>query len=331
MFTDQVSLMFVAGKGGDGVVAWRREKFVAKGGPAGGDGGNGGNIIIIADPHLLSLENFKHKKVIKAENADNGGGMGKTGKNGEDIIIKVPVGTLIKDQDGTILFDLVDANDKFTLCKGGKGGKGNINFKSPTNQAPNICTPGTLGEIKEITLELKIIADIGLIGMPNAGKSTLLSNLAKAKAKIAAYPFTTLSPNLGVIVFDDFTKAKIADIPGIIENAHLNKGLGLTFLKHIERTSLLVFVIDIADTEDPYENFCMLKKEIASYNSEILNKPYIIAFNKIDLIEEKKISQIKEKFSKEAIIIEISALEKKGFDKLRILLQEMLPQTVISS
>ncbi len=286
MFTDSVILKLFAGKGGNGVVAWRREKYIPKGGPAGGNGGLGGSICIEADENLISLENIRHQKVFKARNGDGGGGNNRQGKNGNDLIIKVPLGTLVKDaKTNEVLYDFSKHSESWKICKGGKGGKGNTHFKSPTNQAPLQHTLGTEGESKEVHLELKLIADIGLVGMPNAGKSTFMSKVCHVNVKIAPYPFTTLLPNIGMIEFkDDFSRMMIADIPGIISDAHKNKGLGLSFLKHIERTHLLVYVIDISAIEgrDPTEDFETLQTELRSYNPELLQKPFLIALNKMD-------------------------------------------------
>jgi len=328
MFVDTLHLFLKAGKGGDGIVAWRREKYIPKGGPAGGDGGNGGSIIIKTTPHELSLELHRHKKQFVAQNGQGGGSNNCKGKDGEDIIIEVPSGTLIKDaKTNQILFDLTDIHQEIEICKGGKGGKGNTHFKSPTNRAPEQHTLGTPGQEFDVIFELKLIADIGLVGMPNAGKSTLLSNLAKVTIKIGAYPFTTLFPNLAAIEFDHH-KRFIADIPGIIEGAHHNKGLGLEFLKHIERTKVLVYVLNAAEEEgyDPIENFNMLKQEINKYNPSILEKPFLIALNKMDLpsAEEKAKSftqhfeEIKDK------ILKISALNKEGLTEIKKAISEQL-------
>jgi GTPase len=314
MFKDHCLVTISAGKGGNGIVAWRREKYIPKGGPYGGDGGDGGSIILEVDSHLLSLEKFRNKKIIKAEDGKSGGINNRKGKNGSNLTIKVPLGTIIKDlENDEILFEFTDSAQKFLVCQGGKGGKGNTRFKSSTNRAPNICTEGRQGELKKIELELKLIADVGLIGFPNAGKSTLLSSLTKAKVKIAPYPFTTLSPNIGLIE-EGFSKIFIADIPGIIKNAHLNKGLGISFLKHIERTSILIFVIDISasDGRDPIEDFEILQNELKAYSPEILKKPYLIVLNKIDIEESKdNVKTFKKKYSS-LDILEISAINKDG-------------------
>jgi GTP-binding protein len=285
MFVDSVKITLRAGKGGNGVVAWRREKYIPKGGPVGGNGGKGGSIYLKTDSHVLSLESFRNRRLIHAENGMPGAGNLQKGRNGKDLVLVVPCGTLVKDTaTGDTLFDFTQENQQFLICQGGKGGKGNHCFKSPTHQAPNICTPGIEGQICEVELELKLLADVGLIGMPNAGKSTLMSKITHRSVKIGAYPFTTLHPNLSYVQFPDFSRVLVADIPGIIENAHQNKGLGLAFLRHIERSSILLFVIDISGFEgrDPLEDFNVLRNELKSYHPGMLEKPFLVVLNKID-------------------------------------------------
>jgi GTP-binding protein len=285
MFVDQVKLSLSAGRGGDGIVAWRREKFISKGGPSGGDGGKGASITIQASKDVHSLQEHRNRRIIKAQNGMPGGSNQKTGKNGLDIVLKVPLGTLVKDiETGEILYDFIEDGQTFLICKGGKGGKGNIHFKSPTNQAPLEFTKGTEGEDKEIEFELKLIADVGLVGIPNAGKSSLMSQITPLEVKVGAYPFTTLFPALSYLIHEQ-NKLLIADIPGIIEGAHADKGLGLEFLKHIERTSILVYVIDISGFEgrDPLGDFEILRSELKSYDPELLKKPFFVVLNKIDV------------------------------------------------
>ncbi len=282
MFIDTAVLTLTAGKGGNGIVAWRREKFVPKGGPAGGNGSAGGSILLKASSQHYSLEHYRNLRHIKAQNGGQGGPNKRQGKKGEDLLLSLPLGTLVKKANtDEILFDLIDETQKFTICRGGRGGKGNAFFRSSTHQAPHKWTEGTVGESKEVIFELKLIADIGLVGMPNAGKSTLISKLTRAPVKIAPYPFTTLRPNLGIMG----ENILIADIPGIIQGAHNNRGLGLSFLKHVERTRALLFVIDIAGSEgrDPIEDFILLRKELHAYSLELLQKPFFIALNKADL------------------------------------------------
>lgn len=319
MFVDKVRLSLTAGRGGNGVVAWRRELYVPKGGPSGGDGGNGGSIHLQTDPQILSLENLRNRRLIAAQNGQPGSGALKKGKRGEDLTLKIPCGTLVKDAEtGEVLFDLTEEGRTELICKGGKGGKGNNRFKSPTNQAPNICTEGTLGETREIELELKLIADVGLIGMPNAGKSSLMSQITHLEVKIGAYPFTTLFPNLSYIQFEDLSRILIADIPGIIEGAHEDRGLGLAFLKHIERTSVLVFVVDVSGIEerDPLSDFEILRKELELYDPELLNKPFLVALNKIDIEgASENIARFRKKYPAYPTF-EISALHNQNLSSL---------------
>lgn len=328
MFIDSVKLTLIAGRGGNGVVAWLRAKFIPKGGPDGGDGGNGGSIIIKADENMISLEDYRHKRIIKAESGIQGGSRGMNGKSGKDLIMKVPVGTIIWDnKTKEMLHDLTEHGQEVLIAKGGIGGKGNIHFKTPTNQAPNTCTEGTPGEALELFLELKLLADIGFVGFPNAGKSTLMSKITHVKVKIAPYPFTTLQPNLSYIEFDDFSKILIADIPGIIKDAHLNRGLGLEFLRHIERSVALVFVIDSAGTDgrDPLEDFKVLRHEIACYNDEMAKKPFIVALNKTDSPEaQANITRLREELAlPKEDLFEISALEEHGLAPLLERMREL--------
>lgn len=316
MFTDCVRLKLSAGKGGNGVVAWRREKYIPKGGPYGGNGGSGGSVIITSDPQIYSLDRFRNKRLLNAENGGCGGTNNRQGKNGKDLVLKVPCGTLIHDgETGGLLYDLTEPGEEFHLCQGGKGGMGNTFFKTPTNQAPAKCTPGHHGDVKSIKMELKLLADVGFMGFPNAGKSTLLSKLAAIEVKIGAYPFTTLKPNLSYMEFDDFSRVYLADIPGIIPDAHNNRGLGLSFLKHVERSSTLIYLIDISGEEgrDPYEDFLTLRKEGEEYSADILKKPFLVALNKVDKGNEEHLEAFKKKypFPKDTLF-EISALEEKG-------------------
>ncbi|MEI6242230.1 MAG: GTPase ObgE [Chlamydiota bacterium] len=327
MFIDQVKLTLTAGKGGDGIIAWRREKYIPKGGPSGGSGGKGGSIILKADPQVFSLESFRNSSIIKADNGAPGGSNNKTGRTGKDLIISVPVGTLVKDPSTQeVFFDFVSSDQTFTLCLGGVGGRGNYQFRTPTNQAPTKHTPGRFGETKKIELELKLLADVGLIGMPNAGKSTLIEAITDIPVKIAPYPFTTLKPNLGLIEFEDYSRILLADIPGIIEKAHLNKGLGLSFLRHIERTEVLLFVIDISPQEgrDPKEDFLTLQNEIASYDPALLQKPFLVALNKIDEMGAKERGEDFEKNISlpPKTLFTISALTGEGIDSLLLAIKE---------
>jgi GTPase len=318
MFIDYAEIEIKAGNGGDGAVAFRREKYVPKGGPAGGNGGKGGDIVIEAHHNLSTLLDFRYKKKYNAQNGEQGGNSLKDGKNGKDIIIKVPVGTLIKDaQTGKIIADLDEDNKSIVAVKGGKGGKGNSNFATPTNQAPRFAEEGKQGEQKRIILELKLIADVGLVGFPNAGKSTLISVISAAKPKIADYPFTTLEPVLGIVKYKDYQSFTVADIPGIIEGAHEGKGLGHKFLKHIERTKILLFLVDIT-SEDFQKTFDILNNELKNYSKILSAKKKIIALSKADLLEEeeiKKLLKIKIKNSDSPVFI-FSSATKYGLEKL---------------
>jgi len=312
MFIDYTKVALEAGKGGKGSVHFRREKFVSKGGPDGGDGGRGGHIIFLTDSNLHTLQDIRYRKKYKAEDGSNGGGSRKTGKCGQDIIIKVPVGTLIREKKSKdIIADLIEDNSSFILCKGGRGGHGNIRYKTSTNQAPRVSQPGEKGESGVYEIELKILADVGLVGLPNAGKSTLLSKLSSARPKIANYPFTTLEPNLGIVKYGEYNSFVMADIPGLIEGASEGKGLGHQFLRHVERNKILLFLIDSQDP-DPNSTFQTLRDEIYQYNPDLRIKPIIICQTKVDLEFEGKNQWIQ--IGKE--IIKISSFTGKGLNKL---------------
>lgn len=330
MFVDRIVLNLIAGKGGNGIVAWRREKYIPKGGPCGGNGGKGGSVVLQADTQVYSLEWFRNRHHLKAENGRAGGPNRRQGKSGQDLILKVPCGTLVKDvQTKEVLYDFTKDGDQWVICKGGKGGRGNDSFKTPTNRAPNICTEGTEGESIQVELELKLIADVGLVGFPNAGKSTLISALAKIKVKIAPYPFTTLRPNIGLMEFDDYTRIFIADIPGIIEGAHRNRGLGFEFLRHIERTKVLVYVIDLSgiDGRNPVEDFRILRSELETYNPKMVEKPFLIVLNKIDTDEaQEHLRDFYHHVSHVATIHEISALHGQGIDLLKANLHRLIQE-----
>ena len=331
MFVDRVKLDIVAGRGGNGVVAWIRARYIPKGGPCGGNGGKGGSVILEADAQVFSLEWFRNRRILKAENGQPGGPNNMQGRNGKDLILKVPCGTLVKDVNtGEILHDFTEDKQKWVICKGGKGGRGNDSFKTPTNRAPNTFTEGKEGDEAEVELELKLIADVGLVGFPNAGKSTLITALADVKVKIAAYPFTTLQPNIGFIERKDQTRVFIADIPGIIEGAHRNKGLGFEFLRHIERTKLLLFILDASgiDGRNPSDDYRVLRAEIEKYNPEMLKRPYLVVLNKIDAEESQaNIKQFRKDFRiKSSLVFEISAMNGDGVPEL----EEAILATVIS-
>lgn len=321
MFTDRVLLELKAGKGGDGVIAWHREKYIPKGGPAGGDGAKGGSIFFEVDPGLFSLEDYRHRRVLNAENGGQGGSNSRSGKTGKDLILKVPLGTLVKDaKTGEVLYDFTLGAPIWLACSGGKGGKGNARFKTPRERAPYKCTPGTFGETRSIELELKLIADVGLVGFPNAGKSTLLNALTDVKVKIAPYPFTTLRPNLGYLIDDVSGKRTlIADIPGIIKGASKNKGLGFEFLRHIERTNVLLFVLDASGIEQrtPLDDYKVLLKELKAYDPALLEKTHLIALNKVDTEESQEHVLAFKKKVKDKEIHEISALSGYGIEDLK--------------
>lgn len=318
MFIDYAEIEVKAGDGGNGAVAFRREKYVPKGGPSGGNGGNGGSVYLIADENLSTLLDFRYKRKYAAGKGQPGGSSLKDGKNGEDVIIKIPVGTIVKDADtGKVLFDLSQNGQKVLVAKGGKGGKGNSNFATPTRRTPRFAESGKPGEEKRIILELKLIADVGLVGFPNAGKSTLISSISAARPKIADYPFTTLEPVLGIVKYKDFKSLTVADIPGIIEGAHQGKGLGIKFLRHIERTKILLFLIDITSA-DYQIDFDILYNELKKYSRKLVEKKILVALSKADLLSEselKKMKKIKLKKVTEPAII-ISAVSGYGIEKL---------------
>lgn len=292
MFVDRVLVNVEAGTGGSGNSSFRREKFVPLGGPDGGDGGRGGDVIVRAERNLATLLDFTYRDTWKAERGQHGEGNNRTGRSGVDIILPVPPGTIIRDADtNELIGEVMNEGDSVLVAKGGRGGKGNAFFVTATHQAPREWQPGEDGDIRKLELELKLIADVGLVGQPNAGKSTLLSVISAARPKIAAYPFTTLSPNLGVVPLSDHRTFVVADIPGIIEGAHEGKGLGHQFLRHIERTRLLAFLIDI-ESEDWQAEFDLLRNEIASYSDVLAQKPFCVVFTKLDLLGEEYIPDI---------------------------------------
>jgi GTP-binding protein len=283
MFLDEVRIFAASGKGGDGVVHFRREKYVPRGGPDGGDGGKGGDVILLVDPNLNTLSSFRRQRHFRAEAGGNGGGSNKTGRNGEDCVIRVPPGTVVKDDEaGQIIGDLVETGQHLAVCKGGRGGRGNARFASSKNQAPRVAEKGEPGEERWLQLELRLIADVGIVGMPNAGKSTFLAAVSNARPKIAAYPFTTLQPNLGVVELDPENVLVLADIPGLIEGAHTGAGLGFQFLRHIRRTRVLLHLID-GTSQDPMADFSQVNAELALYDERLSIKPQIVAVNKLDL------------------------------------------------
>ena len=318
MFVDYALIEVYAGKGGDGAVTFRREKYVPKGGPSGGDGGNGGRVIIKASSNLHTLLDFRYKKKYTAGDGDSGGSSLKDGKSGKDVIILVPVGTVVKDAaTEKILFDLDSDSREIILVNGGKGGKGNSKFATPTNQTPRFAEEGKPGENRKVILELKLIADVGLVGFPNSGKSTLISKISSAKPKIADYPFTTLEPNLGIVRYKDFQSFTVADIPGIIEGASQGKGLGHQFLRHIERTRIILFLIEIT-SENLQSDFAILMNELKSYSPKLTQKQILVSLSKADLIDAKKmreVSHFKFKGIKEKSIV-FSSISGQGLSDL---------------
>jgi len=327
MFVDSVQLTLSAGKGGNGVVAWRREKFIPKGGPSGGNGGPGGSVVIEASKDEFSLDRFVAIGKLAAENGAQGGPNRRQGKTGKDLVVRVPMGTIVRDTETKeVIYDLTKDGERVEFLNGGKGGLGNAFFKTSTRQAPYKSTPGKAGQERRVELELKIIADVGLVGFPNAGKSSLLSSLASIPVKTGAYPFTTLQPNVSFIEFDDFSRIHIADIPGIIEGASENKGLGLEFLKHIERTEVLVYLLDASgiDGRTAADDFAVLREELRSHDEEMLSRPYMIALNKIDEAASKEnIADFYEKYPDEkSNTFEISAFTGENLDSFTTTLRE---------
>ena len=317
-FLDQVKIYIKAGNGGNGSPSFRREKFIEYGGPDGGDGGKGGSVVLKAEQNLNTLIDYRYQQHHKAKRGDNGSGQNRTGKGGGDLTLKVPLGTQVFEEDNkTLIYDFIKVGEKFIAAAGGKGGLGNTRFKSSTNRAPKKFTKGAVGEEFVIWLQLKTIAEIGIIGLPNAGKSSLLSAITNANPKIANYQFTTLNPNLGVASYDD-KEITIADIPGLVEGAHKGTGLGIQFLKHIERCKSLLHLIDITNN-DLKKSYTQIKNELKKYSSKLIKKKELIVLNKIDLIDEKEIKKIEKDFSKnvKSEVITLSTLEKMSVSKMK--------------
>ncbi|WP_053956982.1 GTPase ObgE [Inediibacterium massiliense] len=320
MFVDKARIFIKGGKGGDGAVSFRREKYIPAGGPDGGDGGRGGSVIFIVDEGLRTLMDFRYQKRYIAENGESGKGKKQFGKDAKDLIVKVPPGTIVRDEEtGKVIADLVEGGQKEVIAKGGKGGKGNVHFTTSTRQAPNFAESGNLPEERWVILELKLLADVGLVGFPNVGKSTILATVTSAKPKIANYHFTTITPNLGVVSVNQ-NSFVLADIPGLIEGAHEGVGLGLEFLRHVERTKLLIHVVDISSVEgrDPYDDFCKINEELNQYTKKLAQKHQVIAANKIDILsDESTFYEFKEKMEKEGHeVFPISAATGKGLKEL---------------
>jgi GTP-binding protein len=329
MFIDVAEINIQSGNGGNGCVSFRREKFVPAGGPDGGDGGKGGDIVFEVDTGLTTLMDFRYKRKYKGKNGEDGRGAKSSGKSAEDTIIKVPLGTIVKDKkSGKILCDLFSPSQRFIAAKGGQGGLGNYHFATATRQAPSFAKSGVPGEIKDIILELKLLADVGLIGFPNVGKSTLLSVVSSARPKIANYHFTTLQPNLGVVELGEGNSFVLADIPGLIEGAHQGIGLGHEFLKHVERTRILIHIVDVSGIEgrDPVKDFNAINDELIKYNEELSKRPQIVVANKLDLVSDEKDLKKFQVYIKEKGFnyFEISAATKKGVRELMQFVMEML-------
>lgn len=328
MFYDTAKINVKSGDGGDGSVAFRREKYVPHGGPAGGDGGRGGDVVLVVDPHLNTLYRFSRKRHFKAKRGEHGRGKNQTGANGPELVVEVPPGTLVRDADsGQLLTDLTEPGERFVVAQGGRGGRGNSRFASATNQAPRMAERGSPGEERWLELELKLLADIGLAGMPNAGKSTLLAAVSAARPKIADYPFTTLQPNLGVVVLDDYTSLVLADIPGLIEGASQGAGLGHEFLRHIERTRVLVHLLDGAG-EDPLEAFETINAELAAFDARLAAKPQIVVVNKMDMPDAQALwPLVREELTALGYeVMSISALTRDGTRELLYRVAQLLEE-----
>ena len=330
-FVDYVKINIYSGNGGKGSAHFRREKYITKGGPDGGDGGRGGHIIFVTDKSLWTLYHFKFKKHFKCGHGGDGSGSRSTGADGEDIIIRVPIGTVIKDfKTNNIIYETIEDGEEKIILKGGKGGLGNWNFRSSTNQAPRYAQPGIKGEEKQLVLELKLLADVGLVGFPNVGKSTLLKTLTSAKPKIGNYEFTTLKPNLGIVEYRDFKSFVIADIPGIIEGASEGRGLGHYFLRHIERNSVLLFLLS-SESDDIVKQYEVLLNELKKYNPELLDKQRLIAISKSDLLDEKQTSKIKKNISNKIIDVPfefISSVSNIGLIQIKDLMWKVLNEDI---
>ena len=320
MFIDYTQIDISAGNGGSGAVSFRREKFIPKGGPDGGDGGRGGHVIFKVDTNLHTLQDIRYRRRYKAENGHPGRGSNKTGKNGKDVVILVPAGSVIRKKGSKdIIIDLTVNGQNYIICNGGQGGKGNARFKTSTKQAPRKAQPGIEGESGIFEIELKVLADVGLVGLPNAGKSTLLSSISSARPKVADYPFTTLKPNLGIVKYGEYESFVMADIPGLIEGASLGKGLGHQFLRHIERNRIHIYLIDCME-DNPYDVYITLKNELKNFNEDLIKKPSLICRTKSDLKQE--LSPQWNDFNEK--IYDISSLTKEGVDELIHSLVEVL-------
>ena len=327
MFIDEVRILVKAGDGGNGCMAFRREKYVPRGGPSGGDGGRGGDVVLVADPHENTLLKFRFNPEHKAERGRHGEGSNRTGAEGHTIEVDVPIGTVVYDEaTGERLFDFTEAGQRFTVARGGKGGKGNARFATSTHQAPTEHEPGRPGEEKRLRMELKLLADVGLVGFPNAGKSTLISRISAARPKIADYPFTTLEPNLGVVQFADFRSFVVADIPGLIEGAHLGHGLGIQFLRHVERTRLLAHLVDVSEGSgrDPVQDFETVMEELASFNEDLVKKAMIVVATKLDAAQDpERVAALRNLAAERGLeFFEISSATGLGIEQLKYAMAE---------
>ncbi|MDH4205546.1 MAG: GTPase ObgE [Desulfobacteraceae bacterium] len=319
-FIDEAMITVQSGNGGKGCVSFRREKFIPRGGPDGGDGGKGGDIILSTTTRKRTLYHFKYQKHFKAENGAHGQGKQKTGKNGRNLTIELPPGTLVIDADtGHLIKDLVDTDETFVILKGGRGGQGNTKFKTSTHRTPRFAQPGEPGETRTLKLELKLLADVGIIGLPNAGKSTLITAISSARPKIANYPFTTLTPSLGVVQTNWAEPFVVADIPGLIKGAHQGTGLGIKFLRHIERTRILIHLIDVSsiDPDDPLHQYHTINQELVMYDEKLVKKPQIVVLNKLDLPGVRKAAEIFQSALKDKKVLLISALTEQGLEELK--------------
>ncbi|MEW6670876.1 MAG: GTPase ObgE [Thermodesulfobacteriota bacterium] len=326
-FIDEVTITVQSGNGGRGCVSFRRERFIPRGGPDGGDGGDGGSVILRSTDRKRTLYHFQFKRSFNAKNGSGGEGSQKTGKNGSDLIIEVPPGTLVSDiATGQVIKDFLQADETFVAAKGGRGGRGNMRFKSSTNRAPRYAQPGEPGQTLTLKLELKLLADVGIIGLPNAGKSTLVGAITSAKPKTGAYPFTTLTPTLGVVKFDRREPFVVADIPGLIEGAHSGAGLGTRFLRHIERTHILVHLIDASgiDPSDPFKGYDTINRELAQYNKALVEKPQLLVLNKIDVPGSRELCQKFLTAAAGANVLLISAVTGEGLNELKKRLLQLL-------
>lgn len=333
MFVDEVNIKVIAGNGGDGCTAFRREKYVELGGPFGGNGGRGSNIIFKVDEGLRTLVDLRYNKIIKGNRGANGEGKNKNGKSAKDIVIKVPPGTVIRDNDTNLLVcDLKKHDEEFIVAKGGRGGRGNTAFRTQNNPAPNFSEKGEPGEERYLKVELKLLADVGLVGMPSVGKSTILSKISRSKPKIAAYHFTTLVPNLGVVKTNDGRSFTVADLPGLIEGASLGEGLGDRFLKHIERTRVIAHIIDMSGSEgrDPYEDYIKIQKELKDFDKKLIQKESIIIANKMDVEESKNHLEKFKKQLPDKKIFEVSAINSEGLDKVLTYIADLLDKINIT-